>query len=497
MPRTALIFGFAVAACSDSPPETLDRAPPHSTYVTSSETSPTTSTTTAPSSADLEVLSADCTILKDNALRAHCEVSLNRAAAVEWWMYEAETDRSMRFTSAVESTDHTVPITLLPAGASLTWEVHLLDAPSPKTPLWDGVLEVPRPPAAADLQIDRDTPSDAQRPWVLGNMGCESGYALVLDPEGRVVWYEPLVETFPGGVLSTRWTEQETVLAVVGQNRLVEIDLHGETRFEAVQGVDFTHPIHHDATRWNGWTYALHAELWSGPDESFVVDGLTVFDEAGELWTERSLATWIEPAGEPPLVSLYWLTTWGPTTDWFHANGMDLNAEGELVLTLRHQSTLAAFVGDPASADFGLPLWHVVGDPNALIPEGLVLESEPGSEIPVGYEGPHSPRYTDQGVLLLDNQASGRLDPRGLALRISPEDDTATLEQAWSVPETCVYQGGASPLQDGHVLIACGKYWFELNDEGDIVDQVTPSCDHGSVHYPSRVEPIAAPSFVQ
>lgn len=496
MPRTLLCFCLALAACDIDRSETAGGEPTPPSEVTSAETNPTSTTSTVPLPG-LEVLSADCTTREDNVLRGLCDVSLNRPTAIALSIHEAETDRMLRFVSPLESTDHDVPLTLLPAGASLTWDVQPLEASTPNTPLWEGTLEVPSLPQAADLQVERETAPGAQRPWVLGNMGCEGGFVTALDPEGRVVWYEQLVTTIPGGVLSVRWTEDETLLAMVGHERLIEMNLHGDTLFEAVQGVDFTHPVHHDATRWNGWTYALHAEVWSGGGESFVVDGLTVFDDTGTLWAERSLTTWIEPFGTPPLRSLYWLMSFGSMTDWFHANGLDLNADGELLLTLRHQSTLAAFVGDPASEDFGAPLWHAVGDPKAQIPEDLTLVSAPGSDIEVGYDGPHSPRYTETGVLLFDNQASGRLDPRGLAMSVDLGSETATLEQAWSVPTTCTFQGGASPLEAGHVLISCGISWFELDGDGAIVDRVTPYCEDVSVRYPSRVEPFAAPSFVE
>jgi hypothetical protein len=424
-------------------------------------------------------------------------VTLTHAAPIQLKVHEEASGRTLRFASDTAQIDHQVRLTLLPAHASLVWEVHPLTIDDPKAPpLWEGALEVPAPPSAANLLLQRETSSEALTPWVLGNMGCEGGVVTILDPDGRVVWYEAVVDTFPGGVVSTRWTEEGTVLALVGHDRLVEIDLHGETRFEARLGTDFNHPIHHDAIRWQGWTFALHAHTWTGKDATYVVDGLTVFDREGALYDERSLTEWVEPVGLPSALSLYWITRWGSMPDWFHANGLGMDEDGELLLTLRHQSTLAAFVGDPESSDFGQPLWHVVGDPDVQMPEGLWLTGEPGADIPVGFDGPHSPRPTETGVLLLDNQAAGRRAPRGLAMRIEPSAGSATIEQAWSVPETCTYQGGAEPLTGGHVLITCGKKWFEVNDQGDIVDEVEPTCEDGLTRYPARVEPIPVPSFV-
>jgi hypothetical protein len=297
-------------------------------------------------------------------------------------------------------------------------------------------------------------------------------------------------------VLGYEWTEDGTVLALAGQEAIVEVDLAGRRLWTAQRGEgSFPGPVHHDVTRRRGYTYALTAL----EEDGLVWDGFEVFDAAGDRVASWDARGAFAPAwGNPGCCSDYWRDWWPQAVDFAHSNALAVDDELHAYVGYRYVDTIQQIVADPADPEFGTLRWTLVGDPSSPVPADFALQSSQGATAELSFGSQHHVQAVEGGVRLFDNRWDAAISSRVLELALDAEAGVADIVRAVPVNARCPIMGSAFVLDNGHWLVDCGpeRTFTEIDPaSGAIVWQMEVGCPGGTKRPPYRAIPIplAAP----
>ena len=384
------------------------------------------------------VLDGACTLDPDHQLRAVCSA-----------LVEPPTDVIATLTAGNQAVGLTVP-----ADQATAFTVPFLRTDT----AWNWRLA-----RADDTRIGRSgtlttgSVPDAVRPKVsvsgvlsTGPVGFRSpcpGDTRVwaIDQDGAIIGFQDLaagLDPAPVKIEAVSWTEDETWLAILDNDVVVEWTATGDRRLLNTTGWAGT--LHHDITRRDGRTWVLFTTP-SEEEPSFLRDGFHVLDSEGAIE-----ATWFLTDHLTPLPG----TSSGPAPeDWSHANALWVDSDGLGLLSLRHLSAILGVVVDPDRPDFGAVQWSLVGDPESpLMGEVPLTSSVPGATT---FVRQHDPRVVADGTLLLfDNRLEPTESSRVLRLATDLPSE-ATIIDAWQLDEHCRFQGGAWLTNDGHPVATC------------------------------------------
>lgn len=470
-PRSAALFASLVAlGCRTQDPETS---------VGTESTVPTASTgDTAPPVVDPLVVSCSA---PDHAFRGACS-----------WR-ELEPPGQLTVDGVVDGEElvdasGSLPLYDLSPDTMYTWRLERDGATV------EGSFRTPRLPSAASIQVTiTGTPSFP----IVGlrtPCGYDSAY-LVLDvdpdleapdPTGvrpgpdahRVVGYEYLTEHQDGILEAVSFTEDDTVLGLsTFPGGLVELDHDGQPVLQIAEE-SFFGPPHHDVFRRDGLTYLLVQEFVDG----VYLDAVQVFDASGSQMALWRLADHLEPVvnGKDVLKN-----------DYSHANSIWVDDQGDWYLSSRHLSAVFKIAGLDAP-DAGDVRWILAGDPDETRLDGTLQLL--GGE---SFVRQHNVHLTPEGKLaLFDNRLFYPERSRLLWLDIDEKAGTASVDQAWTLPYHCPFQGGAWTTASGTALATCAprRTAFELQrDQPQPVATIEVACTSGDLEaYVPRFVPLEA-----
>lgn len=307
------------------------------------------------------------------------------------------------------------------------------------------------PAGLIDLEVEGELSADG-----LLLASCDQpGTLLIVDGEGRIRWYADAGAELGGaGVHALRWTDEQTALAVVGRHHVVEVDPRGGRTVLDLSSRDGL--LHHDIARQAERTYALYATERDGR----VVDGVWVLDAQGELLGNLDTRDLFDPERVEPEVDRYWAAAFPGATGLAHANAVDVDASGVLLISLRNLDALVAVEGDPASPDFGHLRWSVEGVDGPALQATHVLRAAAGVE--PGFDRPHHLRHVGAGELsLFDNRDPYVGQSRGLGLRWESEE--LWIDDEWPMGLTC-------PVLSSLHLTESGAAWLTCSSE-DVLEE--------------------------
>lgn len=420
----------------------------------------------------VQLLDLDCTTDQENPLRATCRFVLSEPAIAS--VEISDGSEAAVFTTLAPSAEPVVQIWGLHAERG--WDyLARAGGDASRGQIVSGVL-----PDAVALEVEPASTGAAGQlvhAALLG--GCDQrAWALVLDAQGRVRWFEPL-----GGetVDMVQLTEADTLLGLVDREALVEIDLAGN-HLRRLDGFDG--PIHHDVFRRDDRIYTITVDAYPASDGLLytedIVLGLDL--EGAEVWRWEA-HDWLDATATGRIDDPFWAADFPGSVDAWHSNGLFVTEDHDVILSVRREDALLKLSGSDGSI-----LWTLVGDGAGGSLEGDValLETEAGDP---GFSGQHHPVVTPSGrVSLFDN---GHV--RGLELQLDEDEDEATFVADWPVSGGCSIQSSVFPLSAGHRLVTCAtsRTLTELDPDGNEVGRLALQCANGSsLPRTSRGQPV-------
>jgi hypothetical protein len=375
-----------------------------------------------------EVSEAVC-VGTDNALRFDCVASAE--GALTWTVLE---DGAPLRTFTTEGPDHSVSLYGLAARTDYTWEASG-DAGSAAGALSTGAL----PSDLQDLTLST-AGTAAGFDHVVLPITCGSGWLLVADTGGRIVWYEEVTTSGGGGpsdgVSGFSVTDRGSFITAAQGRDLTEWSYGGGTLLEASVSNQ-----HHDVHYSDGFIYALTEHTADG----LTVDGFSVFDSAGTEVATWRLEEHVEVSGDgggggggPG----------GGAQEWSHGNSIVVEG-GRALMSLRWQNAVLELDANPDSPSFGEVAWVLVGDDADLTSDFRWTDGG-------GYVGQHHARWNLDGTLSLFDNGDREDDSRVLAIALDEGAMTASEAAQWSLGTHCDIQGAGFDLGGGNMLATCG-----------------------------------------
>jgi hypothetical protein len=272
--------------------------------------------------------------------------------------------------------------------------------------------------------------------------------ALIFDADGEPVWFRASekgqatmdlrVQRYRGEPVVTWWYGHVGKGYGVGDGVIADASYREIAR---VRGANGHRPDLHEFLLTPDGTalVASYAIVRRGPHR--VVDGIVQeLDVAtGELVFEWRSLDHVDPSEshrKPPRKP-------GQLFDYFHLNSIDVDSDGNLVVSARH--TWAVYKLDRRD---GRVLWRLGGKKSDFaLGEG------------VRFAWQHDARVTAPGTLtIFDNGAAPKVEPRSRALvvRVDEEARRADLAHAFEDDELATAMGNAQTLPDGSLVVGWG-----------------------------------------
>jgi hypothetical protein len=274
-------------------------------------------------------------------------------------------------------------------------------------------------------------------------------YGLVIDNNGRVVWYH----RFPNGPglnfmaqPNGRYVARPSTPDPHDQEPWIEVDPTGRvTRTLSCAGGLASRP--HDMLALEDGSY------WVLCDEVRTVD----LSSPGGHAQARVTGTAVQHLSQDGALRFHWSpfdhfaiedlepnVLAAPTVNWTHGNALDLAPDGSLVVSFRNLNEITAI-----DTRTGAVRWRLGGVRNDF--------ASPGSD-PVPFIGQHGLRISDQQLLILDNLGNGQTS-RVERYQLDHVSRTARLVAAFE-PGTAVLAqlgGTTQALSNGHTLASYGN----------------------------------------
>jgi hypothetical protein len=214
----------------------------------------------------------------------------------------------------------------------------------------------------------------------------------------------------------------------------------------------------------------------------------SLFDNVIQEVTPGGTAVWTWDAadhiGLDEVVPQWWPTAIAAANDVFHLNSVEMDADGNLLVSARYEGVYK--VTSPTSAtNPGKIIWKLGGSAPTLEPaEHLTVIGDPVFDAGGGFGGQHYARYYDAGdgnlyVTLHDNGTNDDRPPRGVRYRIDETAGTATMVEDVrdnAAPDfRSICCGSAARLPQGNWVMSWGysTSMTELTPAGDRVFVLT------------------------
>jgi len=411
----------------------------------------------------------------DNLLRKVCTVRIEPPQSVVIEVQREDDPEPMAFESRFELGEHRIDVTFLAPGS--TYDVVATARQWPDDIAAHGVITTEALPPGLDVRLDMT--GTAETPLIAAAHPCaRQPVAAIFDTyTGELVWLQLMSETgrFHHRTM-VRFTDRGTVLGVTGED-IVEVDLMGRDQVRLEGMAERLNPgetfwkLHHDVFRRDDTLYVLYREQL----EAGELDVTVLLDLEGNVIREWR-----------PWEHLDLPADW--SGNYLHTNTLEVDDNGDILMSWLIPNTVAKVVGDPDAADFGEVRWKVVGLSN-WIPRDLTMEWA-GVEKPDWFRNQHSVNLDGDGdLLMLDN-----INARGLRIRVDESTGQAIVEQSFPATSTlsqCGEQGTTQAAPNGNVLVGCSDDVVrEFTADGEMLWEATPVCAEGDAKEVSRWYPL-------
>ena len=323
---------------------------------------------------------------------------------------------------------------------------------------------------------------------------------MIIDDFGNLVWFHPSpnrelatdfrVQTYQGQPVLTWWQGRLSGGEGEGEGVLYDTSYQPVRRVRAgngfyADGHEFQltdhdtalliayDPILRDLSHIGGRGSVVQAVI----QEIDIATGLVLFE-----WHSLGNIAYAESHQRLPQYGGKW--------DYVHPNSVDLDADGDFILSARHTSTVYKI-----SRTTGRIVWRLNGKDSDF-------KMGPGTS----FFNQHDARVEPDGNLTLFDNASPppkRKASRGLTLKLDTQAMTATLVSARTHPLNLLAatQGGAQRLPNGNLFVGWGsqRYFSEFDANGNVVfdGEIAPGGDnYRAYRFPWTGRPTRPPDLI-
>lgn len=313
-------------------------------------------------------------------------------------------------------------------------------------------------------------------------------YGLVIDNTGRIVWYHQFpegpglnFETQPNGRFAARPPSSITTAGT----GWVELDPLGTVRRTLACARGLTARVHDLIAQPDG-------SYWILCDETRVLD----LSSVGGSTDARVMGTVVQHVGANNQLLFEWTPfdhfaigpsvfgetlTGSPVFNWTHGNALDLDSEGNLLVSFRNLHEVTKI-----NTSTGAVIWRMGGAQNEFT-------FEPGSG--TGFTGQHGVRATGNGRLLLLDNLGNPQDSRAERYEFDEGQRTVRLAASYASSPAIVGRLGGSTqsLPGGRTLVSFGNGGRveEYDASGNVVWRIEGN--PGYIFRAQRIRSLYAP----
>lgn len=424
-------------------------------------------------------IEADCVESADNVLRYDCVVTVEPPGPVEIAFRDTRGGPERTHRSEEVASEHAIRLFLMAPLRSYTYTARALDDAA----LQDtGAFQTGALPAGAQAQLA--VTGTASFPYALVLTHCKPDpHVLIVDTTGEVLWYQGFDgKSYPPRSHAASFTEDQTVLVIAGGD-VIEVDLAGDTVLHLRAEEDLPHEVHHDVFRRDGRTWVLFHERVTWMGKHYLLDGVYVFDAAGERIATWRLFDHFQPSMPP-----------SSNGDYSHANSVWVDEDGDFYVSMRHLNAVAKMDGRLASPDFGSILWRLTGsaEPHDFDSDFFFYDGVPGVDT---FQHQHNAHVLPDGRLVLfDNRRVPEEASRVLVFELDESKWIAQIDEQYDLPLHCHFQGSAWTTTEGAPVGHCAPSAtaYEFGDGPHTIATWTmrATCDQGPSMFVPRTVPI-------
>lgn len=296
---------------------------------------------------------------------------------------------------------------------------------------------------------------------------------MIIDAHGRLVYFKPLpepdvaadfrVQRFQGQPVLTWWQGYTNAGIGVGRDEIYDSSYHEIAQVQCADGLSADEHEFLLTPAGFAWIVCYYPVQWTSSVKrakgKLVLDSIV---QEIDVKTGLKLFEW-HSLDHVPLSDTYNPPGRGILWDYFHVNSIDLDADGNPVISARNTS--AAYKIDRST---GSIIWTLGGKHSSFKPG-------PG----VGFAFQHDVRLHgpgDREVSLFDDEGGPPTlarQSRGLRLRLNLRHMRVSLESSYdhSPPLRVRYQGNLQTLPGGATLIGWGQqpYFTEYGPHGRVL----------------------------
>lgn len=339
----------------------------------------------------------------------------------------------------------------------------------PRTPRWHSRPDLRIP----TLTVNRNRPGVSTDPIFIAPYNAPNGAqagAVIVDNQGEPLWENPLegkvttnfrVQSYRGSPVLTWWEGSIELGHGVGEYVIADSSYRVLRRIQAARGLrgdlhEFVITPRDTALLTSYVVEKADLSSVGGSRNGTIQDA--IFQEI-DLASGRLLLEW-HSLGHIELGESY--SPVGADWDFFHINSVDLDNDGNLLVSSR--STHTVYKLDPR----GAILWRLGGKRSDF-------EMSPGSNFAWQHDVRRQP---DGSLTVFDNGATPAVErrSRGLILDIDEQAMIATLLRQYTHPKILTgSQGSVQPLANGNVFIGWGEspHVSEFHHTGELLFDAT------------------------
>jgi len=288
---------------------------------------------------------------ENNVLRVKVNVDLKTSACVEVSYYkEDDPQRVMATQISPAANKHTITMLLLQEKTKYKFRVKAITTTNWATSKEYGFTTAALPPWMPEYKIELNRMEKNPEGYIHIAQKEGAGYLLLLNYQGKIVWYEKLGV---GINVSSFSSKTGTFACIVGNNperiyagnEIIVVDLYGNILMRRACS-SFENPyIHHDIKQLeNGNMIVINCvpkifdlrKVGGKTNQTVWGDGYTIYDKKKKKISSWDVFGELDPRNDPNILGIGINEANYPVVyDWVHANTISVDSDGNFLMSFK------------------------------------------------------------------------------------------------------------------------------------------------------------------